>query len=77
MGKCFITSHKKQSISNKGNNKITELRTILPQHTSVLQHSDSCNPRRTMVGFLRESIHRILTALLRAKQIFMKKKISE
>jgi hypothetical protein len=36
----------------------------------LLQHPDSCNPTRTMVGFLRESIHRILTALLRAKQIF-------
>jgi hypothetical protein len=27
---------------------------------------------RTIVGFLRESIHRILTTLLRAKQIFKK-----
>ena len=27
----------------------------------MLQHPDSCNPTRTIVGFLRESIHRILT----------------
>jgi hypothetical protein len=40
----------------------------------VLQHPDSCNPTRTIVGFLRESIHRILTSLLRAKQILKKKK---